>query len=372
MISIKAVNTKKDILEFIKFPFSLYKDNSYWVPPLIKDELKIFDKDNPIFKTAKAYYFLAYQNNIIVGRIAAIINWVEVKEQKKSKLRFGWFDVIDDLAVSKALFDEIAKIGKENQLQYMEGPVGFSNMDKAGMLTYGFDELATMIGIYNYDYYPKHLAQLGFTEEAKWHEYKIDFENIHLDKFGSLSNLIEKRYNLKALTFKKSKDILPYVDEMFGLLNKSYAELESFVPIQQFQIDHYKEKYISFIHPDFINCVVDSTGKLVAFAITMPSFSRAFQKANGSLFPFGFLHLLKAMKKNEYAEFYLIGVDPEYQNKGVAAILFREMHHVFTKRGIKYIETNPELADNQKVQLLWKNFKPVLHKKRQTFKLDLN
>lgn len=372
MICIKAINTKKDLINFIKFPFSLYKNNPYWVPPLIKDELKTFDENNPIFKTATAYYFLAYQNNVVVGRIAAIINWVEVNEQKKSKLRFGWFDVIDDLAVSQALLDEVVKIGKKNQLQYIEGPVGFSNMDKAGMLTYGFDELATMIGIYNHDYYPKHLAQLGFTKEAEWHEYKIDFKNIHLDKFEALSNLIEKRYHLKALTFKKSKDILPYVDEMFGLLNKSYAELESFVPIQQFQIDHYKEKYISFIHPDFINCVVDNTGKLIAFAITMPSFSRAFQKANGSLFPLGFLHLLKAMKKNDYAEFYLIGVDPEYQNKGVVSILFREMHYVFTKRGIKYIETNPELADNQKVQLLWKNFKPVLHKKRQTFKKNLD
>ena len=192
-----------------------------------------------------------------------------------------------------------------------------------------------------------------------------------MDKFGPLSELIERRYQLQSLTFKTSKAILPYVDEMFGLLNKSYAELESFVPIQQFQIDHYKEKYISFIHPDFINCVIDKNGKLVAFGITMPSFAKAFQKANGSLFPFGFLHLLKAMRKNEYAEFYLIGVDPEYQNKGVAAIIFREMHKVFTKRGIKYIETNPELEENSKVQLLWKNFQPVMHKKRKTFRLNL-
>jgi ribosomal protein S18 acetylase RimI-like enzyme len=192
-----------------------------------------------------------------------------------------------------------------------------------------------------------------------------------MDKFGPLSELIEKRYQLKALTFKSSKAILPYVDEMFGLLNKSYADLETFVPIQQFQIDHYKEKYISFIHPDFINCVIDKNGKLVAFGITMPSFSKAFQKAKGKLFPFGFLHLLQAMRKNEYAEFYLIGVDPEYQNKGVAAIIFREMHSVFTKRGIKYIETNPELEENSKVQLLWKNFQPIMHKKRKTFRLEL-
>ena len=371
MITIKEAVSKNELIQFIEFPFTLYKNNKYWVPPLIKDELKSFDKQNPIFETAQAQFFLAYKKDIIVGRIAAIINWIETKDQKKLKMRFGWFDVIDDIEVTKALIDTVAEIGKANNLKYMEGPVGFSNMDKAGMLTDGFDQLATMIGIYNYDYYPEHLKKLGFTKESEWHEYKIEFKNIHMDKFGPLSELIEKRYQLKALTFKSSKAILPYVDEMFGLLNKSYADLETFVPIQQFQIDHYKEKYISFIHPDFINCVIDKNGKLVAFGITMPSFSKAFQKAKGKLFPFGFLHFLQAMRKNEYAEFYLIGVDPEYQNKGVAAIIFREMHSVFTKRGIKYIETNPELEENSKVQLLWKNFQPIMHKKRKTFRLEL-
>ncbi len=371
MITIKEAVSKNELIQFIEFPFTLYKNNKYWVPSLIKDELKSFDKQNPIFETAQAQFFLVYKKDIIVGRIAAIINWIETKDQKKLKMRFGWFDVIDDIEVTKALIDTVAEIGKANNLKYMEGPVGFSNMDKAGMLTDGFDQLATMIGIYNYDYYPEHLKKLGFTKESEWHEYKIEFKNIHMDKFGPLSELIEKRYQLKALTFKSSKAILPYVDEMFGLLNKSYAELETFVPIQQFQIDHYKEKYISFIHPDFINCVIDKNGKLVAFGITMPSFSKAFQKAKGKLFPFGFLHLLQAMRKNEYAEFYLIGVDPEYQNKGVAAIIFREMHSVFTKRGIKYIETNPELEENSKVQLLWKNFQPIMHKKRKTFRLEL-
>jgi GNAT superfamily N-acetyltransferase len=371
MITIKEAITNKELLAFIKFPFSIYKNNPYWVPPLIKDELKSFDKSNPIFDTAQAQFFLAYKGETVVGRIAAIINWVEVKEQKKLKMRFGWFDVIDDIEVTKALLQKVSEIGTSHHLDYMEGPVGFSNMDKAGMLTDGFDQLATMIGLYNHPYYPVHLEKLGFIKESEWHEFKIEFKNISMDKFGPLSELIARRYHLKSLTFKSSKAILPYVDEMFGLLNKSYADLETFVPIQQFQIDHYKEKYISFIHPDFISCVVDKNDKLIAFGITMPSFSKAFQKANGSLFPFGFLHLLKAMKKNEYAEFYLIGVDPEYQNKGVAALIFKEMYHVFKRRGIKFIETNPELEENNKVQLLWKNFQPIMHKKRKTFRLDL-
>ncbi|WP_306352714.1 GNAT family N-acetyltransferase [Flavobacterium sp. '19STA2R22 D10 B1'] len=371
MITIQEAKSEKELLDFIKFPFSLYKNNKYWVPSFIKDELKSFDKKNPIFESVDAQYFIAYKDGKIVGRIAAIINWTEVKELGKPKIRFGWFDVIDDIEVTKALIDTVVSIGKANQLEYIEGPMGFSNMDKAGMLTEGFEEIATMIGIYNFAYYPEHLKTLGFEKEAGWYEYKIDFANIIIDNVIPISLLIEKRYKVKALNFKSTKEILPYVDEMFGLLNKSYAELQSFVPIQQFQIDHYKEKYISFIHPDFISCVVNEEGKLVAFGITMPSFSRAFQKANGKLFPFGFIHLLRAMKKNEYAEFYLIGVDPEYQNKGVTALIFREMHKVFDKRGIKYIETNPQLEENQKIRLLWKNFDPVRHKRRMTVKRDL-
>ncbi|WP_177733767.1 GNAT family N-acetyltransferase [Flavobacterium inviolabile] len=371
MIHIQEAITKKEMTDFVTFPFQLYKNNAYWVPPLIKDELKSFNKSNDIFKSVTAHFFLAYKDQKVVGRIAAIINWTEVKELHKAKVRFGWFDVIDDLAVSKALLDKVTELGKTNNMEYIEGPVGFSNMDKAGMLTEGFDQIATMIGLYNHAYYPEHLEQLGFTKEAEWLEFKIDATQVDLGKVEPLSRIIEQRYEVKSLNFKTTKDILPYVDEMFGLLNKTYAELQSFVPIEQFQIDHYKEKYISFIHPDFITCVTDKNGKMIAFGITMPSFSKAFQKANGKLFPFGFLHLLRAMKKNDHAEFYLIGVDPEYQNKGVTALIMKRMYQVFNERGIKSVETNPQLEENKKIQQLWKNFNPVIHKRRKTFRKDL-
>lgn len=372
MITVKKISSKKDFNDFVKFPFKLYKNNPYWVPPLIKDEVNSFNPANAIFKSVDANFYLAYKNGQIVGRIVTIINWTEVNELGKKKVRFGWYDVIDDIEVTKALLAKATQMAKENNLEAIEGPMGFSNMDKAGMLTYGFDEIPTMIGLYNFPYYVDHLEKLGFKTEAEWLEFKMEMKNINLDKKTlKIASMVENRYGLKVLDFKSTKDILPYVDEMFGLLNKTYAELQSFVPIQQFQIDHYKKKYIPFIKPDFINCIVDSEGKMIAFAITMPSFSRAFQKANGSLFPFGFIHLLKARNKNEYGEYYLIGVDPEYQSKGVTAIIFREIKKAMTRCGIKYMETNPLLVENSKVQLLWKDFDPIIHKRRKTFRLEV-
>ena len=372
MIEVREIKSEKELEDFVKFPFKLYKGNKYWVPSIIKEELKSFNPNQDIFKTVDVKYYLAYKNNEIVGRVAAIINWTEVNELKKSKARFGWLEMIDDINVTKALLDKVVEFGKEKNLEYIEGPMGFSNMDKAGMLTEGFNYIATMIGFYNYEYYPKHLEQLGYKPEAEWIEYSMELKNISASyDMEKISALIEKRYKVRSLEFESIKDVLPYVDEMFGLLNKSYAGLQSFVPIQQFQIDHYKEKYLNFIHPDFISCIVDEFGIIIAFGITMPSFSKAFQKANGKLLPFGWWHLLRAMKKNDHVEFYLIGVDPKFQNKGINALIFRDLHNRFKKRGIKTVETNPLLIENNKIQQLWQQFNPLTHKERKTYRLDL-
>ena len=372
MIEVREIKSEKELEDFVKFPFKLYKGNKYWVPSIIKEELKSFNPNQDIFKTVDVKYYLAYKNNEIVGRVAAIINWTEVNELKKSKARFGWLEMIDDINVTKALLDKVVEFGKEKNLEYIEGPMGFSNMDKAGMLTEGFNYIATMIGFYNYEYYPKHLELLGYKPEAEWIEYSMELKNISASfDMEKISALIEKRYKVRSLEFESIKDVLPYVDEMFGLLNKSYAGLQSFVPIQQFQIDHYKEKYLNFIHPDFISCIVDEFGIIIAFGITMPSFSKAFQKANGKLLPFGWWHLLRAMKKNDHVEFYLIGVDPKFQNKGINALIFRDLHNRFKKRGIKTVETNPLLIENNKIQQLWQQFNPLTHKERKTYRLDL-
>jgi hypothetical protein len=372
MITIKEVHTKKELTEYVKFPFSLYKNNEFWVPPIIADELESFDKTkNPAFENAEAYFYLAYKNNEIVGRITAIINWSEVNDQKKSKVRFGWFDVINDIEVTKALLEKVYELGRKHNLEYVEGPMGFSNLDKVGVLTEGFDQLGTMITWYNHPYYATHFEKLGYVTEKEYIESKFPFENVKLDYFDKAQELIKRRYQLKELNFKKTKDVLPYVDKMFDLFNASYASLSSFVPITDIQKEYFKKKYISFINPEYIKFVEDKNHNLVAFAIVMPSFSRALQKANGKLFPFGFYHLLNARKNSKDVTFYLIGVHPDYQSKGAHAIIFKEYHTTFTEKGIENCIRTPELADNHAIHAIWKNFDPTIHCRRKTFKINL-
>ncbi|MAD13013.1 MAG: GTP cyclohydrolase [Flavobacteriaceae bacterium] len=369
-IIIKEVISEKDLKDFVQFPFSLYKNHPYWVGPIIKEELETLNKKkNPVFQNAIANYFLAYKNGLIVGRIAVIINWIEVNEIKKSKVRFGWFDFIDDLNVSKKLLEKVVLIGKKNNLKHIEGPVGFSNMDKAGILIKGFDELNTMITLYNYPYYSEHLKKLGYQKLAQWVEYEIKISSFEKspEKIRKFSKLILDRYSLKILNFKSNKEILPYVDQMFDLLGKTYNELQTFVPIQPYQINYYKEKYFRYIHPEFIKCVVDNENNLIAFLITMPSFSKALKKINGKLFPFGFFRILWAQKFIKKVSLYLIGVRPDYQNKGAIAIIMNELQKTFNKYNINVVETNPELEENTPIQTLWKNYEHRLHKKRATF-----
>ena len=372
MIEIRVAKTKKELKNFVTFPLSLYKNNQYWVPPIINDELESFDSTkNPAFQNAEAHFYLAYQNNEIVGRIAAIINWEEVNNQQKRKVRFGWFDAIDAIEVTKALLEKVYELGLKNNLEYAEGPMGFSNLDKVGVLTYGFDEIGTMITWYNYPYYARHFEDLGFTTEKEYLENKFPFENVKLEFFDKAQALIQRRYELHPLNFKKTSEVMPFVDKMFDLFNTSYANLSSFVAISDAHKDYFKKKYISFINPEYIKFVVDKNDNLVAFAIVMPSFSAALQKAKGKLFPFGFWHLLQARKNSKDVLFYLIGVHPDYQNKGVHAILFKEMHTTFTEKGIQNCIRTPELADNRAIQLLWKNFNPVIHCRRKTFRKNL-
>lgn len=372
MIEVLPVTKPKELHKFVTFPFELYKDCKFWVPPLIKDEMETLDASkNPVFKNAEAIYFLAYKNGKIVGRIAVIINHLEIKDQAKPKVRFGWFDVVDDIEVTRALLEKVFEVGRSHQLEYAEGPVGFSNMEKAGILTRGFDEMNTMITWYHYPYYAEHFKKLGFERQATWVEFKMQIPDVIKEKVQKFSKLVRDRYQLSVIRFNHKREILPYVDQMFDLLNKTYNTLQTFVPIQQYQIDYYKKKYFSFIHPDYITCIKDKEGKLIAFSVVMPSFSKALKKANGKLLPLGWYYILKAQKKNDLAAFYLIGIDPEYQGKGVTAIIFEEMQYLFNSKGIKTVETNPELIENTAVQLLWKDYNPVQHKERSTFRKNI-
>lgn len=374
MVTVRELHSPSELEDFIRFPFSLFEGNSYWAPPIVSEELESFDQEkNPVFDHAEAHFFLAYEDGKPVGRIAAIVNWLEVNEQEKPKMRFGWFDVKDDIRVTKALLAKVRDLGQQLDLEFMEGPVGFSNMDKAGMLIDGFDEPNTMITWYGLPHYSDHLEQLGFEKEKEWVEYEIQIpDDGPSEKVERFSKLIMEKYDLQVVHFSSKREILDHADEMFGLINQTYSELSTFVPIQPEQIAYYKEKYLRFIHPDFINCVADSSGNLVAFAITMPSFTKALQRANGSLFPFGWIHLLKARYFHDKASFYLIGIKPKYQGKGLTSIIFKEMNEMFNRRGITTVETNPELEDNDDIQALWTSYENRLHKRRRTYRKGLN
>ena len=371
-IKVKQVLNSSDLELFIKFPMELYKGNPYYVPPLINEEKSIWVKEeNPALQYSEAAQFLAYKGENIVGRIAVMINHKEEKELNIRKVRFGWLDFIDDTEVSKSLINTAIEYAKSKGISKIEGPMGFTNLDKAGMLTKGFDKLATMIGIYNFDYYPKHMEQLGLVKEKEWVEFEINFPDTLPDKVEKFSRLIAEKYELELVKFKAKKDILPLVDSMFKLLDDTYKNLSTYTPITEEQIKHYKEKYFKFIDKDYIVCIKDKSGSLISFAITMPSYSKALQKAKGKLFPFGWWHLLNAGKKNDRANFYLIGIHPQYQKRGVTAIIFKEIYETFKKKGVKFLETNPELEENASIQALWQDYNPINHKRRRTYSLEI-
>jgi len=372
MVTLKEAVTKTDLKKLVRFPFSLYKDSPYWVPPIITDELGTFDKSkNPAFQHADAWFFMAFKDGKLAGRIVAIINKTEVELQKVPKMRFGWFDFIDDTEVSAALLNKVISIGKENKLEFIEGPVGFTNLDKVGVLTEGFNHIGSMITWYNHPYYKNHYEKLGFTKEKGYVENKFPARNADPKLFAKLNNLIKKRYKLREINFKKTSEVMPMVDKMFDLFNTTYANLSSFVPISDVQKAHFKKKYISFINPEYIKFIVDSEENLIAFAIVMPSFSRALQKAKGKLFPFGAYHLLQAKRKNKDVYFYLIGIHPEYQNKGVTAIIFNEYHKTFNEKNVNMCFRTPELEDNVAIRQMWKHFEPKIYKRRCTYRKDL-
>ena len=369
-VSILEVKTPEDLKQFVKFPMNLYKNNPYYVPSFIKDEINVWNpQENPALQYSEAKQFLAWKDNKIVGRIAVIINHKEEKELGIKKVRFGWIDFIDDTEVSKALIDTAINYAKEHQIDNIEGPMGFTNLDKAGMLTFGFEKIATMIGIYNHEYYPKHIENLGLVKEKEWVEFEMNFPKVLPPKVEKFSSLIAEKYNLRVLDFKNKEEILPYVKPMFKLLDETYKHLSTYTPISEEQIKTYKEKFFPMIAKNYVICVVDEHDELVSFAVTMPSYSKALQKSEGKLFPFGWWHFLQAQKKNDRANFYLIGIHPEYQRRGVTAIIFKEIFVRFNNMGIDFAETNPELEENKSVQVLWQDYNPVNHKRRRTYSL---
>ncbi|WP_149275586.1 GNAT family N-acetyltransferase [Pareuzebyella sediminis] len=374
MVTIKEVGSKSQLREFVKFPFEVYKKSANWVPPIIADEMASFDKENnPAFKTARAWLFLAYSNGKIVGRVVAIINTLELERQNIKKMRFGWCDFIDDPEVSKSLMNKVIEMAQTHKMDHIEGPMGFSNLDKVGVLTEGFDSLGTMVTWYNHPYYAAHFEALGFKKEKEYFENTMPTSDADPSFFLRINKLVKKRFSLKEVNVSSKAELLEYVDPMFDLLDLTYAKLASYAPISPAQRDYIKKRFINFVDPEFIKFVVDENDRLIAFAVVLPSFARALQKAKGKLFPFGWYHLWRAKnrKKVDRAIFYLIGVHPDYQNKGVTAIIFNQYYETFTKRGVKTGIRTPELSDNLAARQIWKHVQPTVHKKRCTFRMDL-
>lgn len=375
-ILIKKVSNKKDLKRFIRFNYELYKNNPYSVPDLYDDMVGTFSTEkNAAFEFCEADYFLAYKDDKLVGRVAAIINRRANETWNKKEVRFGWIDFVDDPEVSKALLDTVEVWGKERGMEAIVGPLGFTDMDAEGMLVEGFDQLSTMATIYNYPYYPQHMERLGFEKGADWVEYKLTVPDKLPEKFVRISEIILQKYNLKIRKLKRSEiKEKNYGQKIFDLINEAYAPLYGYSKMTQGQINQYIKTYLPLIDLRMVSLVEDEAGELVAVGISMPSLSKALQKAKGKMLPFGWFHLLKALfvKKPDVLDLLLVGVKPEYQSKGVNALLFYDLVPTYQKMGFKYGESNPELELNKKVQAQWSAFESVQHKRRRAFRKSID
>jgi ribosomal protein S18 acetylase RimI-like enzyme len=367
-IVIEEVSNKKQLRDFIDLPYSLYKGHAQYVPPLRFDEAATLNKEkNPAFDYCDARYWVAYRNNKPVGRIAAICNNLFNDKWEKKYLRFGWFDFEEDEQVASVLLKQVEDWGRELDMQAVHGPLGFTDLDHEGMLIEGFEHLGTMAAGYNYSYYPNFIEKLGYQKDTDWLEFRVNVP-AHLDeKLEKLASMVSRRYGLTGRRFKKSKEVLPYAGAIFDLINEAYSDLYGVVPLTKKQHEYYTKQYFSFMRPDFISLVTDKEDKVVAFGITMPSLSKALQKSGGKLFPIGFLHLLRAMKKNNTADLLMVAVNKHYQGKGVNAILMNETLKSYVKNGIRHVETNHQLEDNGKVQSMFDYFEKVQHKRRRCY-----
>jgi len=368
-VSIREVSSKKDLKKFIWFGINLYKDCKFAAPPLFMDDLLNLSKGkNPALDFCDTAYFIAYKDNKIVGRIAAIINPVANETWNQKNARFGWVDFIDDLDVSKALFDTATAWANNKGMTAIHGPLGFTDLDHEGTLIEGFDKLGTLATIYNYPYYPKHFEQYGFVKDVDYNEYLITVPEVFPEKYFRIAEIVKQKYNLTSKHFKKRKQVVDkYGLKIFELLNLCYQDLYGFTKLNQNQIDFYIKLYFSFFRLDTVSIVVDQKDDVIALGIAMPSFTKALQKAKGNLFPFGWYYMLKALNKNDVVDLYLMAVHPDYQNKGVNSVMFADIMPNSAKNGYKFAESNPELETNTKMSSQWGTFEHVNHKRRRVY-----
>lgn len=380
-VTISKVSTAKELRTFVRFNYKLYKDSPYAVPDLLEDTLDTLDSSsNPAFRFCEAEYFLARKEGRIVGRVAAIINSRANERWNRKEVRFGWIDFIDDLEVSKALLETVENWGKERGMTSIVGPLGFTDLDPEGMLLEGFDQLSTLCTIYNYPYYPQHLAQLGYEKETGWVERKVFIpkgeHEANNAKYFRIAQVAEERYGFHLRNFRNKKEIRKggYVEKMLGVINKAYVDLYGYSELDEEQMRWYADRFLQMLDHNYLSAVENKEGEIIGVGVCMPSLSRAVQKAKGKLFPFGWWYLAKELwlkKNHQILDMLLIGVLPEYQEKGANALFFAKMIPFGIEHGFEWAETHPQLEDNLAGQMQWKNLDCCIHKRRAVFAKEL-
>jgi hypothetical protein len=367
-IHIEEVDNLHQLKQFVGFPYQLYHNHPCWVPPIRMDEINTLRRDkNPAFEHCEARYWVAKKDNRIVGRIAGILNHKYLETWKNRHMRFGWFDFEDDPEIAGSLLNRVEQWALAKELTAVHGPLGFTDMDYEGMLIEGFEELGTLATLYNYPYYPNHIEAAGYQKDIDWIEFEIESPPEIPERLNRIADVAMRRLKLHVLCARKKKELIPYIPQIFALIDETYKHLYGVVPLTPRQVDYYTNMYFGFIKPEYVSVILDNEEKVAAFGITMPSLSRALQRCRGRLFPFGFLYLLNAMRKNDRADLYLVGVRPSLQGKGINAIMIREINRIYIKNRIKQVESNPELETNINVQGQWKFFERRQHKRRRCF-----
>lgn len=368
-ITVKKVRNRRDLRKFVHFPNELYKDNPYYVPQIESmDRDTLTPSKNHAFEVCEGQYWLAFdEKDCVVGRVAAIINRRYNEKVGEKICRFGWIDFIDDNGVSEALMHAVEGYAKEKGMDIVSGPTGFLEFDAAGVLVEGFDQLPTAYGKYNAPYYEKHLLALGYKKEIDFVEFRIIVPDVIPERYARMAKMVAEKYNLHQAPLSERNDIDPYLDGVFKCLNAAYSNLHGFSELTPGQCEDLKKQFLTNINVDYISIVLDSNNTVVGFGVALPSLSKAMQKAKGSLFPFGFVHLLKALKHNDTIDLLLIAINEQYQSKGVNAMIFDKFAQGITKNGIKYIESTRELEDNTEVQNLWHPFDHYIHKRARVY-----
>lgn len=366
-INIVKVESHKQLKLFVTFPLKLYKDCENWVPALEGDEYDTFNPEkNGAYDFCEADCFLAYRGDEIVGRVAAIVN--HKADDEKKIVRFGWLDFIEDEEVLKALIDTVAEWGKQRGRTEIHGPWGFTDMDKEGLLVEGYENLSPFTCLYNFPYYGSMLEKLGFEKDVDWTQ-RVLLLTTEMPRSYKFANLIEERYEIHVVQPKSMKQMCDqYGMQIFHMYNEAFAPLMGFSPLTDKQIENYLKTYVPILDKDFVAVAVNGEDKPVGFLFCVPSLSKAVKKSNGRLFPFGFIRIMKALKKNDTLEALIIGVDPDYQQMGVPLLLFKYLHENCLKRGIEKIIMNPQLEENYKVQSLFGAYKTIPFMRRRAYR----